>query len=235
MSRITRTRPSPAMVVALIALFVSLSGVAWAATTLKTDSITSKYLKNGKAVKNVDVVNDTLQGDKIKESTLAQVPSALKADSAGTATTAGSATTAGDAELLDHLNSSDFLRTNGTAANAARLDGFKSADFLQADATAANADLLDGLDSSAFLRSAVTKRESTLQEVNSGFISGAVAGCEPGEQAIAGGVVWTTTPTPAMPMLESTPITNFSGWTVTVGNASGELKKYRIVAICVAG
>lgn len=208
MSRITRTRPSPAMVVALIALFVSLSGAAYAALTVKPNSITSKYLKDGKAVRNQDVVNDTLTGDKIQESTLAQVPSALKADSAG------SAKTAGDAELLDHLDSADFLR---------------------AKATAADADRLDGLDSAAFMRSTVTKRESTTEEVNDGLISGGAASCEPGERAIAGGVAWTTTPTTTMPMLESSPITNFSGWTVTVGNASGSLKKYRVIAICVAG
>ena len=234
MSRITSTRPSPAMVVALIALFVSLSGVAWAAVTLKPNSITSKYLKDGKAVKNQDVVNDTLQGDKIQESTLAQVPSALAANSAGSAASAGSAKTADDAELLDHLDSADFLRANGTAANAARLDGLKSTDFLQADATAANAALLNGLGSAAFLSSTITLRQSPLEEVNNNEISGGLASCELGERAIGGGGTWTTTPgANTMVTLESGPVSGLTGWTVTMGNTSGSLKKYRVIAICV--
>ncbi len=214
MSRIAKTRPSPAMVVALIALFVSLSGVAWAAVTLKPNSITSKYLKNGKAVKNQDVVNDTLQGDKIKESTLAQVPSALTANSAGTATSAGSAKTAGDAELLDHLDSADFLR---------------------AKATAVNADRLDGLDSANFLSSAITVRESGSEEVGNNAISGAAASCKPGEKAIGGGSAWSTTPVANTTVtLESGPLSGLSGWTVTVGNTSGSSQTYHVVAICVA-
>ncbi|HEU4945065.1 MAG TPA: hypothetical protein VFT10_07870 [Solirubrobacterales bacterium] len=203
------------MVVALIALFVSLSGVAWAAVTLKPNSITSKYLKDGKAVKNQDVVNDTLQGDKIQESTLAQVPSAIKADSAASAATAGSATTAGDAQLLDRLDSADFLR---------------------AKATALNADRLDGLDSASFLSSTITVRESGSEEVANNAISGASAQCKPGERAIGGGSGWSTTPgANTMVTLESAPLSGLSGWTVTVGNTSGSSQTYHVVAICVAG
>jgi len=175
------------------------------------NSITSKYLKNGKAVKNQDVVNDTLRGDKIQESTLGQVPSAITANSAGTTATSSNAK---NAELLDRLNSTDFLR---------------------AKATAENADLLDGLDSAAFLSSAINVRESPLGEVANNAISGATAECKPGEKVIAGGGAWNTAPGPnTMVTLESSPA-GPSGWTVTMGNTSGSPKTFRVLAICVAG
>jgi hypothetical protein len=80
MDRFTRGRPSASMVVALIALFVALSGVTYAAVKIPKNSITSKLLKNGKAVKGVDVVPNSLTGQAIKEVTLGQVPSANNAN-----------------------------------------------------------------------------------------------------------------------------------------------------------
>lgn len=72
--------PSPAMVVALIALFVSLGGSAYAVATIGSDDII-----NG-SIRNRDFKDGTLRGQEakregfgggaIKESTLAQVPSA---------------------------------------------------------------------------------------------------------------------------------------------------------------
>jgi len=85
MDRIKRARPSPAMVVALISLFVALSGVAYAANTVGSgdvidNSLLSQDLKDGFAVKSVDVVNDSLTGADIAESTLGKVPNADKLD-----------------------------------------------------------------------------------------------------------------------------------------------------------
>jgi hypothetical protein len=215
-NRIASARPSPAMVVALIALFVALSGVGWAALSLKPNSITSKYLKNNRAVKNNDVVDDTLQGNKIAESTLGQVPSANTADSATTASSADTATTSGNADLLDGLNATDFLGANAKAADS---------------------ELLDGLNSTAFLSSTVTPRESASIDVPNNSIRGDTADCNPGETAIAGGAIWGTTPIRnQMPMLESAPVTpELSGWSVTMGNTSGSTKTFRAVAVCVAG
>jgi hypothetical protein len=215
-NRIARARPSPAMVVALIALFVALSGVGWAALRLEPNSITSKYLKNNRAVKNKDVVNDTLQGNKIAESTLGQVPAAVTADSARTATSADTATTSGNADLLDGLNATDFLGANAKAADS---------------------ELLDGLDSTAFLRSTVTVRNSANVDVPNNAIAGTRADCNPGETVIAGGAIWSTTPVRnQMPMLEGAPITPaLDGWSVTMGNTSGSTKTFNAVAVCVAG
>jgi hypothetical protein len=52
------------MVVALIALFVSATGVTWAATSLPPDSVKSKQILNG-TVKNKDLGPDTVTGANI--------------------------------------------------------------------------------------------------------------------------------------------------------------------------
>ena len=81
-------RPSPALVVALIALFVALGGTGYAAAT---GSIDSREIKNstirGKDVRNSsltggDVKNNSLRGSDVAESSLGQVPSARDASTA---------------------------------------------------------------------------------------------------------------------------------------------------------
>jgi hypothetical protein len=121
--------PSPALVIACVALFVSLGGVSYG---LATGSVDSREIKNN-SVRSVDVRNnnlrskdvrnntlrtfdirnnevrgfdirnstiqgrdvafDTLTGTDISEASLAKVPSAAAADTAGTATTANSVAT----------------------------------------------------------------------------------------------------------------------------------------------
>jgi hypothetical protein len=95
-----RLKPSPAMVVALIALFVSIGGVGYAASKIGTDDIkngavTTKKLhkaavktkkihnnavKTNKiaddAVTGAKVLDDSLTGNDIDESTLGTVPNA---------------------------------------------------------------------------------------------------------------------------------------------------------------
>jgi hypothetical protein len=95
MDRIKRARPSPAMVVALISLFVALSGVAYAANTVGSsdvidNSLLSQDLKNDAGVRGADVVNDSLTGTDVDESTLGKVP---------------------NAGLLDGIDSAGFVRS----------------------------------------------------------------------------------------------------------------------------
>src|SRR3954452_12071133 len=59
MRNANRFRPSPALVISLIALFVSVSGVAWAAATIGTDDI-----KNG-AVTTEKLHNNSVNTQKI--------------------------------------------------------------------------------------------------------------------------------------------------------------------------
>jgi hypothetical protein len=57
----------------------------------------------------------------------------------------------GNADLLDGLDSTDFLRSDGKAVDADLLDGLDSSQLLRTTGKAADANLLDGLDSGAFL------------------------------------------------------------------------------------
>ena len=116
MKSILRRRPSPALVISMIALFVSLSGVSYGVATgfidsreIKNNEIRSLDIRNNEVrtrdlrnneIRGIDIRNSTVQGrdvalntltgDDVKENTLGKVPSATSADSA---TTAGSVST----------------------------------------------------------------------------------------------------------------------------------------------
>ena len=88
-------RPSPAMVVAVIALITALGGSAWAASQLPKNSVGSRQLKaksvtTGKiannAVTGVKVAPNTLTGANINVGALGTVPSATNAANAENAT-----------------------------------------------------------------------------------------------------------------------------------------------------
>jgi hypothetical protein len=98
--------PSPSMVVALIALFVSLGGVSYGVATgsinsreIKNNTIRTQDIRNnqirGRDIRNStlmgrDVALNTLGGVDINESRLGQVPSAASADRAGVASVGNS-------------------------------------------------------------------------------------------------------------------------------------------------
>src|SRR5436190_5065181 len=110
--------PSPALVVACIALFVALSGFGYAAIKLPKNSVGTKQLRNGavtgkKIAKNVvtgtKVADDSLTGADVLESSLGRVPSAASATNATNATNATSAT---NAAKVGGLPASAFMRAN---------------------------------------------------------------------------------------------------------------------------
>lgn len=90
-------KPSPALVVAVVALIVALGGTTYAAITLPPRSVGTKQLRD-KAVKAKKIANDSIGSKKVKpnslrgsdilESTLAKVPAAASADHALSATDA---------------------------------------------------------------------------------------------------------------------------------------------------
>lgn len=73
MSTLKGRRPSPAMVVALIALFVALAGTAYAAQTINGGAIQKQTIGGGK------LKHKTLTGYQINTSKLGVVPSAKRA------------------------------------------------------------------------------------------------------------------------------------------------------------
>jgi hypothetical protein len=82
-----RFLPSPAMVVALVALIASLSGSAYAALvitgkSIKNGTVTTKDIRNH-SLRGTDMRRDGIGGGSIKESTLGPVPQAYLAAGAG--------------------------------------------------------------------------------------------------------------------------------------------------------
>jgi hypothetical protein len=100
--------PSPALVIACLALFVALGGTVLAATkidgkTIKVKSLPGNRLVIGSLPGN-RIAASSLDGSQIKADTLGQVPNASHADSADTARHAGTATAADHATDATTIN-----------------------------------------------------------------------------------------------------------------------------------
>jgi hypothetical protein len=113
-------RPSPALVIALIALFVSLGGVSFGAAALitgkqiKNNTVGTKDLKNND-VRGKDVRNNTLTGSDVNESRLGKVQSAANADNSAKLGGADPSTYAKAADIL-HAT----VNTSATAGTLVR-------------------------------------------------------------------------------------------------------------------
>jgi hypothetical protein len=123
-----RLRPSPALVVSTIALFVAIGGVSWAAATIGTsdikDGAVTKRKLHDDAVRGAKVKNDSLTGRDLDEKTLNQVPSAnhaQRADRADIADTAINANNVLSAVVGRGAQGCTLLRATqpGTSANIA--------------------------------------------------------------------------------------------------------------------
>jgi hypothetical protein len=124
MKAVLSHRPSPALVVACIALGVALGGTSYAAIKLPAGSVGTKQLKKNavtspklkkNAVTSPKVKNNALTGADVLESSLAPVPSAAIATNA---TNAANATNASHATNADHATNATSA-TNAVTANAA--------------------------------------------------------------------------------------------------------------------
>jgi hypothetical protein len=136
MKRLLGRRPSPAMLVALLALFVAMGGSSYAAVKIGardiqrgavgTRAIANNSIRSGDihnaAVSGIDVKDDSLTNADIDNTNLSAL-TAKSADTAARATTATSATTATKATNADD------------AANAGKLDGLDSTDFTRPTCT----------------------------------------------------------------------------------------------------
>jgi hypothetical protein len=154
-SRLKGARPSPALVISLVALFVSLGGVGYAAVTItgknvKNSSLTGKDIKNssltGSDVKNSsltgsDIKNNKLTGSDVLESSLGKVPSASNAGTANTANTANSATSATSAGNANTVGG-NTIRSFGLIAPSSASDRqILSLDGLQINASCTSGDV----------------------------------------------------------------------------------------------
>jgi hypothetical protein len=107
MRSIRGKRPSPALVISILALFVALGGTSIAAFKLKANSVGSKQIKP-----------DAATGADVNESTFGKVPSAATADNAGQASNA------------THAAAADNATHAATADNADTLGGTPGSDFV---------------------------------------------------------------------------------------------------------
>ena len=69
MSRLLGHRPSPVMVVALLALFIALAGTSYAAITLPANSVGTKAIKDG-AIHRVDLAANAVDSARVADHTL---------------------------------------------------------------------------------------------------------------------------------------------------------------------
>jgi hypothetical protein len=130
--------------VAYLALFVALGGTSYAAATIGSaevvdNSLLSRDLRNGEAVKSADVANDSTTG-------------ALTGLDVSNAS--GGA-----------LTGQDIAEGTLAGVDATSLEGFGPDDFYKAGEKVGDADTLDGTDSTAFQRRGATTSCSGSQKV----------------------------------------------------------------------
>lgn len=116
MFRTLKSHLNPASLLALVALFMALGGVSYAAATkigtkdIRNGAVSAPKLKKN-AVTTVKIKADAVTGAKVKESSLGQVPSAASAANATNAVNAkqaDSASVAANAEQLGGVPAASF-------------------------------------------------------------------------------------------------------------------------------
>jgi hypothetical protein len=108
MSKMWSRRPSPALIVATVALVVAMAGTTYAATQLPKNSVGAKQLKSN-AVTTAKIKNGAVTGPKVNLASLGTVPSATTAATAGSA---GSAASAANASALGGSPPSAFASSS---------------------------------------------------------------------------------------------------------------------------
>jgi hypothetical protein len=199
-------RPSPAMVVALIALFAGTGGVGYAAATIDSgdilnNSIRSKDMLN-RNLRAVDVKKNSLGGGVIKESSLGKVPGAGSADTAQQATNAQNAVSAQSAAAVGA----------GGVGTAALQDGSVTAPKFGPIAVHTDTVSVPSLDT-----------------------GGLEVGCEPGEQLLSGGARWSGTlnaaAAAALHLVHSYPVN--TTWFVRAYNDTAAARDLTVRVLCL--
>jgi hypothetical protein len=135
MTRLLSKRPTPAMIVALLALFVALGGSSYAAVKIgardiQRGAVGTRAIANN-SVRSADIHDATVSGADVKDDSLTNADidnthlsaksaeTAAHAATASSASTASNATNAGNAGKLDGLDSTAFTRPACTSQTGA--------------------------------------------------------------------------------------------------------------------
>lgn len=137
-----RRLPSPALVVASLALAVALGGTTYAATALPKNSVGAKQLKSG-SVSSVKLAKGSVTSRQIKDHTIVAADLAKnaypelpgKVASAGHADTAGRADTAGHADTAGSISGANFTTIDYRVGPGTPAAGIVSANGLTISAS----------------------------------------------------------------------------------------------------
>ena len=234
MFRKSSIRISPATPLAMIALFVSLGSVSFAAgvigtADLKNGAVTKKKLhrnavatgkiRNG-AVSTPKLRDEAVTGQKVVESTLGQVPSAASADQAIQADSADSAQTA--AKVGPNGVNSAAIQTAAVGTSEIQNNSVGSADLATSSVRASE------------LGPVVTRIEN--DTVLSGDSGIGTPGCLAGEQMISGGASWgggnLAANAPLLRIAYSYPLLG-SNWVARGYNGSAETRTFTVYVVCL--
>lgn len=216
MRTISVSRPTPAMIVALVAVILSLGGTSYAAVTMS-----GKQLKK-RSVPADRIVGNALTGAQINEARLGIVPLANLAKSADQAKVAGTAQTAQSAT------------TAKSADSAKTADSAKSADDAKA---------LQGRGPAAFMASQVRLVTAQSAPVATDTAADVSAACNPDEKAIGGGAAWQTAAgnvstlhapiQVSMPLPGTAGVDTMTGWRAVGRNLTGFNRVLHVYVTCV--
>jgi hypothetical protein len=132
MKRFLQVRPSPAMVVACAALFVSLTGAGYAAVVLPKNSVGTKHLKRN-AVNSAKVKKHSLLRSDFKRGQIPRGPQGLQGIQGIQGPKGDPGTPA--TRLWAYVSSAGTLRGGGGVVSSTRLsDGYFSVTFNQSTA-----------------------------------------------------------------------------------------------------
>jgi hypothetical protein len=240
MSRTHTTRISPASVLALIALFVSLGSVSYAAgmigtSDLRNGAVTKKKLRKDAVVKNKirdgavatsKISDNAVTGVKVDESTLGKVPSAANSDQATQADSATSADSAVSAQSAESVGPNGVdkaaLQTNSVGASELQSSSVGTSELAFASVRATD---LGGI---------VVRVDSvSVPHGNSGFEA---TECAPNERMLSGGANWgggeLEAAAPNLRIAYSYPL-GVDLWAARGYNASGVTRNFNVYVLCL--
>lgn len=211
---ITRFRPTPAFVLAIVALMVALGGSAVAAG-LVPNSVKSKHIANGQ-VKKQDLGANSVRGEKVLDGSL----TGLDLQDASV--------TGADVE-------------DGSVEGSDVQDGSLTGTDVQDDSLT-GADIQEG--TLGLMANQVRMVSNTTANVPNGVGATIAVNCPAGEKAIGGSAAWllpgTNDPTAleapitaSMPIPATGGVNNATGWTAAGRNLTTVARQLRVYAICV--